>query len=299
MWLLLAFLTALLEAIAVHFDYLMINKYMTDYKAMFLVVSGCNFLVFIVIYLIKGSISAIPLITIILAVLSGLIFAIGCYLFYKSFRMEEVSVVSAVVYIYIIFLAILNQIFKIGDNLNLLNIIGICLIVISIFIFLIKDFKKLKLSKGVEVVILSAVVYSFSYFLIGICIKQFNDSLVVYSYFRLGYAIGVFAFALIYFTEFKKTFEKFGMKTIYLQLISNTLYIIAYLLLFFALASEKNVALVIAITAIYPFLVFILAIILSKTHPEILKENLSRSIFIKKAIAIFILVIGIILVSSF
>jgi len=299
MWILLAFLCAFIEAIAVHFDYLTINKYMTDYKAMFLVVALCNFLVFVVIYLLKGSTSTIPLLTIGLAILSGLIFAYGCFLFYKSFKMEEVSVVSAVVYIYIIFLAILNLVIGTGDKLNIFNIIGIVLIVVSIFIFLIKDFKKLKLSKGVEVVILSAVVFSFAYFLIDVCMKQFNDSLVVYSYFRLGYAIGMLVFALIYFAEFKKSFERFGIKTIYLQLISNALYITGYLLLFFALASGKNIALVIAITAVYPFLVFILAIILSKTHPEILQEDLSRSIFIKKAIAIIILILGIILVSSF
>ncbi|MFA5745443.1 MAG: hypothetical protein WCX82_03920 [archaeon] len=299
MWILLAFLTALIEAIAVHFDYLTINKYMTDYKAMFLVVALCNFLVFVVIYLLKGSTSAIPLVTIGLAMLAGLIFAYGCFLFYKSFKMEEVSVVSAVVYIYIIFLVILNLVIGTGDKLNAFNIIGIVLIVVSIFIFLIKDFKKLRLSKGVEVVILSAIVFSFAYFLMGICMKQFNDSLVVYSYFRLGYAIGMLVFALIYFSEFKKTFKQFGTKTIYLQLISNVLYITAYLLLFYAFASGKNIALVIAITAVYPFLVFILAIILSKTHPVILQEDLSRSRFIKKAIAIIILIVGIILVSSF
>lgn len=127
-------------------------------------------------------------------------------------------------------------------------------------------------------------------------VLDFTDYWTVFAYVRIGVAIATIPIVYFYLPELIKSIKEFGAKVIIVMSISKGLFLFGSLLLTIAL-SFGYASLVYSLSSIQPFFVLLIAVILSRFFPSILKEEVSKSIVLVKIIAIISIFIGAFLIT--
>lgn len=229
------------------------------------------------------------------ALLSGPVYFVMWLLWWKSLANFEVSRVAAIFNTRPIFTALLAVLF-LGESLTNLKWLAILFIVIGAIICS-WDSKKDKTVFDLTyfLIILSALLAALGDLFSKFALKEINPFTVyLLSYYAtlplfitLLFKKGVIQELKINLSN-KKTFLVF-LTRVFISFISICFF-------YLALASGP-ISFVIAITGGGPLLVFIYATLISLFWPKVIKEELTKSVLIAKALAIILIVGGVVLIN--
>lgn len=214
-------------------------------------------------------------------------------LYFKAMKVEEASRVAAYFSGIPAMVAILAYFF-LGERFGIMTYLGIGLIISGGILLSIKKHKsKSRLSKVLPYILLFILIYS----VYSILVKHYVNIygfLTVFSNMQLGiFALGI-PFILIY----RKDIMKIRPRGLILFAVSHFFAILA-LFSFFLAASQGPITLISPLLELQGAVVFISATILTLFLPKIIKEDISKDHLILKAIAVFCMTIGAVLVSMY
>lgn len=293
MWLFLSLLAAALWASVNIIDKVVLSKYVRN-PLFVAVVTGFMSLFFSLSLILFAKIAFSLNFVVLFSVLSGIIYMFGLIFYFRSLQLDEVSRISSLMKlspVFVLFFAalFLNEVFTTGKYL------GIILVIAGSILVSIKKFGiKIKYTKALWLMILSTFFISIPY-IIGKYLLGFLD---YWNYF-FWFNIGVFIPSLLLFYFLKANFMTAirNLKgRITLLLAADSLYIIADFLVIIAF-SANPVSLVYTVTSVQPLFVLFYALILSRYFPKILEEDMNKKKVLMKLISIFIIIIGIYLIS--
>jgi drug/metabolite transporter (DMT)-like permease len=234
----------------------------------------------------------------ILGITIGIIGVIAVIFYNKSMIDEEASRVVPLAYIDSIFVVILAYVF-LGEILNLPKYLGIILIVLGGMLISFKKIaKKWHFSSAVKFILIAGFLWGvtsvISKYTLGI-IDQFSLT----AWQLIGYQITVPFFLLSgrVRKNFLRDVKKVDKKVFSLMIINTLIYLVAILSFYFAV-SISSISLVFAIASTQPFFIFIYTLIITKTVPEIIREDIDKSTILLKIIAILLIFLGTFLIGS-
>jgi drug/metabolite transporter (DMT)-like permease len=229
-----------------------------------------------------------------LLMISGMLSIVWIILYLYALEIEETSKIVPWFLAVPVFGYILGYFF-LGENLTLLQFLGSGIILFGLLIisFDFSGEKKRFKHKPLLYMLCASLIIALS----GIIFKDvtLEGSFWVSSfweYFGLGIA-GLFIFLISpkHRNEFRYMNEMGGKKIFLVNIASELMTISGNLLTNFALLLAP-VAMVYLIGSFQPAIVLLLVIISTKFFPHITKENISRKVLMPKIIAIFIMILG-------
>ncbi len=252
------------------------------------------------LFLIPFGFSLIPLKQIIISFVAGILFILAILFFYKSVRMGEVSRIVPIIGGAVpVFTFILTYLF-LGERLNFNQLIAFLLLVLGGIIMAwprkeIKasyEAKKLSLIKRLPIAILAALFFSSSYVLTKFIFTE-QSFINGFVWIRIGGILG--AFLLLFWSGARqtifKTSKSIKLKTSGLLISNKLLSAFAFIILNYAIYLG-SVTLVNSLQGVQYVFLLIIAIFLSKKFPQIIKEQISHRIILKKIIAVLFICIG-------
>lgn len=283
MWILIALTTTILAGITTIIDDLLINKLFKNILALIflgMLIDMC--LLSLVFIFGKPAIPPLHLLPFIL--LSGFLEIIYLYPYFKALKIDDSSTVSSLFSLGRIFIPIFAFII-VGEKIAISQYFGFALIVISGFFLTLKDIKKLKLNKsflymlGVAIIVaLDSSIYkyllndlSWSTTYVSVMIASFFCSL----FFLLNHKVR---------SEVYKNLKQ-GYKGNLKYLVLEEFSYFSQSILATFLLSLVPVTIARGLTALTPFVVLFLGILLRKIYPNMFKdlievENLGRKLFL-------------------
>lgn len=289
LWAVLAVLATLLWTFEDVIDKFIITRELRDPISATAISGVSTFLLFSIVSFSVGNV-LLPLITIIIAVIGGILFSVATWLYYSALSKEEVSRVIPVITTIPIFVSFLAFIF-LGETFTLLTYVGIGLVVLGAILVSIKKITyKVKISSAFFIAVVSAIFFA----LRSIAIKSATLQASIWPLlFWIGLGIGIVSGLLFLFhhPHIRRKAEE-GVK--HLLLIGGVNAVAFFI--FISAVSIGPVSLVSALVSVQPLFVFLAAIMLSKFYPEILKEKFTKPIILQKLVAIVMVVIGAVLV---
>lgn len=291
-WQLLTILAVFIFAITGIIDKFLLTKWIKNPIVLVLILSGVGLLLSLGIYLFRGF-SFLSGVNIILALIAGVIYMFGMFLYYKAAKIEEISKVMPLVYLSPLFILILAAVF-LGEIFTPIRYLGIFLLVTGAIFISSKNFTKINFNRAFWFAILSALIFAF----IAIITKyllNFADFWTIFSYIRLGAFLASIPLFYFYLKDFGPLIKESGLKSIGFTAFNMVLLLGAVLLLTIATAIG-DVTLVNALTSIQPFFVLLLAVGLSIFFPSILKEEINKSLVFQKIFAIVLIFTGTLLI---
>ncbi len=283
MWILIALSTTILTGITTIIDDVLINKlFKNTFALIFLgmLIDMC----FLSLVFIFGKPTIPPLHFLPFIFLSGLLEVIYLYPYYKALKIDDSSNVSSLFSLGRVFIPIFAFII-IGEKIAISQYLGFALIIISGFFLTLRDFKRLKLNKsflymmGVAIIVaLDSSIYK--YLLNDLSWSTTYVSVMIASFFcSLFFLLNIKTRKEVY-TNLKQGM-KGNLKYITLE---ETFYFSQSVLATFLL-SLVPVTIARGLTALTPFIVLFLGILLRKIYPKIFKdlieiENLRRKLFL-------------------
>lgn len=240
-----------------------------------------------------------PLEQVIASFLAGALFIFGLIFLYKSFRLSEVSKIAPVVGGAIpVFTLILTRLF-LGERLLIHQSIAFSLLVIGGIVILwpekhkkISELLETFLIRSLFIALLAAFLFAGSFVLTKF-VFAYQPFINGFIWIRLGGFLGA---CLIFFWPGNRqiildTTKAIKIKTISLFSINKGIAGLAFILLNYAIFLG-SVTLVNALQGVQYAFLFIVTVILSKKFPQILREQISRRIVIRKVIAILLIGLG-------
>lgn len=292
MWIIFSILAALCWAIINIVDKYIITKWVRKPIIPVIILSFISLIAGITIYFIKGF-SYLSYFNLFLVFIAGVFYILMILLFFKALQLEEVSRVVPLFYLAPLFILIFAGTF-LGEIFTPLKYLGIFLLMIGTILISSKDIYKIRFSKGVGLMILSALALSINQILTKYLLG-FADYWTIFSYTRIAVFIGLIPFTFIYFPELRDTVKRHGKKVVVVISLNETFNLFA-VFIFTIAVSIGYVTLVNSLSSIQPFFVLLFALILSIFYPHIIKEKIDKSVVILKFLAIALMFIGVILI---
>ena len=233
-----------------------------------------------------------------LGILYGVIFSVIYVLYNKAMMEGEVSRMVSIMYMIPVFTMVLSTIF-LQEYLSLENYpikyFGVILLVISAILV---SYKKEKRKKHLVLSpIIIMLIYAFGSASMKVLSKYVLNFIDYWSFFfwgLIGNLIGAFIL-LITISHVRKNFVKdilrIDKRTWSLLFLTDFFNYAAYLVLFIAI-SLGFVSLVMGVASIQPMIVFIFVLFLSLYKPHHLKEEITKSIILLKALAVILIFVG-------
>jgi transporter family protein len=293
MWIIFSFSTALFWSIANIIDKTVLTKWVRK-PLIPIIISGFIWSILsIIVYLVSGF-SYLLSFNIFLAILTG-IFTILLYFFYfKAMQIQEASRVVPLAYLSQLFILIMAAVF-LNEVLTPLKYLGIFLLVIGAILISVKNFSKISFGKAFWWMILAAGFSAVNVILTK-HLLNLADFWTIFGYKGIGMFVGSIPITYLYFGELVKTTKQYGKKVIIAMSVSESLTALGILFSIIAM-SIGYVTLVNALFSVQPFFVLLFTVLLSTFFPNILKEEINKSIIFLKVLAIILMFIGIILVT--
>lgn len=288
-WIILAILAALVWTAVNIIDKFIITKELRD-PILATVISGIStFVLFGVVALLFGNI-LLPLSTIVIAIIAGAAFNIAILLYYFAMSKEEVSRFIPVLSAVPLFVLFFSFIF-LGERFPALTYLGILLLVAGAILI---SLKKITRRIGINVAFLIAISAALFYALRNIALKFATVQASIWPiFFWVGVGGGIvslFLFAMHHPHIRRKA--RLGVKHL---LFVGSLTAIA-LFIFTIAISIGPVSLVSALLEVQPLFVFLAAAALSVFYPKFLKEKITKSIIMQKALAMVLIIVGAVLI---
>ena len=288
-WVILAILATLIWTFVAVLDKFIISRELRDPILASVTFGTSVFIFFGFVSLLFGNI-LLPLSTIFIAIIAGIMYVIAVWLFYFSLSKGEVSRFIPVLSTIPIFVLLFAFLF-LGEVFTALTYFGVILIVVgAVLIYVKKSTHKI----GIDVIFLIVIGAAMFYALRNVILKFAVSQASIWSiFFWVGIGSGLvslFLFAMHHPHIRRKA--RLGVKH---MLFSGILAAVALLLFTLAL-SIGPVSLVSALVAIEPLFVFLLATFLSIFHPKFIREKITKSIIMQKLVAIILIIIGAVLI---
>ena len=230
------------------------------------------------------------------AMLVGVLWFFASILYIRALRVQEASRIMALISTGPLFV-MLMAFLVLGEKLSLGNYFGILLIVVaSILISYQRDSvsKKFLLMNGFKPILIAVLLWAITDILQKYSLSKIDAYSILFwssfSYFFLGAVYGLMNFRLL--QDYFKKRQKLGT-VFFSQFVSTA----ARLLFIFSL-SVGAVSLVSAMSFTQSFFVLFFASLLSFARPEILREELKKSVLAIKFVAIFLIFLGTLLITS-
>lgn len=238
--------------------------------------------------------SSLTFVNILWAFAAGILYIVTIIFYFKAVNIDEISRVVPLFYFSSIFVLILAAIF-LTEIFTPIKYLGIFLLVFGAIVISSKDILKIKLGKSFWLMILAALSIAASSIVVKYLLN-FADFWTIFGYERLGEVFALIPILYFTFSDVSLSTKKFGVKSIGLMALSETIGLIGLLLVTIG-TSIGYVTLVNALTSVQPLFVLLLAVILSIFSPKILKEEIGRSALLQKIIAIIIMFVGLYLIT--
>ena len=218
-----------------------------------------------------------------LALFSGIVYAILLFLYFHSLQFEEISRVIAIIYTFPVLVAVFAALF-LGEFLTPIKYVAIILAVLGGILVSFKHTKKQwNLSKALPFLLLAIVLEAG----IEVLDKYLLSSLwflQISALFCLGIFVGCSPFLLKGFKNVPKE-AWLGLISSFLGTVGSFFFIIA--------ASLKEVSIVAATIATQPAITFVLASVIHRFNQKLIEEEFERKNFFLKVIAILMIAIGV------
>lgn len=241
--------------------------------------------------------------TLLFAIFAGIFYILAMYVFFKSLKLNEVSVAGPLVgalnplFTLIIGAAILNQTLSSSQfGAFMILIAGSLMLTLNLWVH------NLTFGKNLLWICLAGLLFALSYVFLREAFLQtsFINGLVI-----SRVAAGIFALSWIAIPVFRKqiispdknTPRVYNKPVLLLFLAAQVMAGLAVFLLFFA-TSLAPPALVNALFGVQYLIILPVALFLGKNHPSLLDENLKYNVLLQKIVGAGILSLGVYLLSK-
>lgn len=293
MWAIFSILAALCWTAVNTVDKYILTKWIRKPLVPVIILGIIGLIASIIIYFVYGF-SYLSSSNILLAFIAGIFSISVSVLYFKALKIEEVSRVVPLLYLSPLFILFFAAIF-LGEVFTLLRYLGIFLLVIGAVLISSRNIFKISFSKAFWWMILAALAFAVNQLLTK-HLLNFADYWTIFSYTRIGEGIGLIPIAYIYFPELIDTVRMHGKRVVVVISANETLNLFGVFFITIA-ASVGYVTLVNALSSIRPLFVLLVAVILSRFYPSILKEEIEKSVIFLKLLAIILMFVGVILIT--
>ncbi len=292
-WVIFSILAALFSGIALTIDKYVVSKVVKNPFAVTCILGVISLISALLIYLFIVF-SALEFHHIIFAFVGGIFYILFYLSYFKAAQIEEISRIVPLLSLAPLFVLVLATIF-LGEIFTPEKYLGIFLLVIGAIII---SSKKLKISFGKAFWLTVFASFSLSItFVITKYLLNFTDFWTVFAYTRIGEIFVLIPLLYFTFSDLVRTMEGQKMKVIGLMTAEEFFYLSS--MLFVTIASAIGpVTLVTALSSIHPFFVLLFAVVLSIFYPWIIKEEIRKRTLSVKLIAIILIFIGVVFITS-
>ena len=294
-WILFSLLANLLWALGNIIDKYILSKWIEKPIIPVMFVGIIGLLSSVTIYFFQGY-ETLSNINIAWAFIAGTLYILTNIFYYKAINLEEVSRVIPLFQTAPLFVSIFAAFF-IGEIFSISTYIGIMLLVIGAIIISSKNSLSLKFKKPFWFMMLASFSWA-SMMVITKSLLNFADFWTIFSYSRIGTIFVLIPIFYFNFSDVLLAIKEKGKKIILYVSIPEFLSIAALLLITLA-TSVGYVTLINAIGSFQPFFVLIIAVILSKFYPKIIKEAIDKKTIFKKFFAILLMIVGAVLITGY
>lgn len=297
-WIYIAILAQALYGASSFVDRFLISKHLKNF--LFLTILGglVAFFMGIILVAVNGFAVFSPL-NLALLLISGIFFEIALLPYYKAISLEDASNVAPLFQMIPIFVLILSVLF-LGEIPTANGLTGFFLILSGGFILSADKFSFgiFRLRKFFWYMVLSSLLYAlpgvmFKYVAIS---ENFWDALV-YEFIGAGIGAGILmAWSHFRSGNFFAEIPKVTNRIWSIIFVNEGIYIAARFLTYYAIMLGP-VSLVSAVGGVGPFFTFMYGLILSGWFPQIIREDIRRSVIAKKIIAITLVFAGTLLIN--
>ncbi len=288
-WLIFALLAPFLWSFTNILDRILTSRYVNPMH--YMIIGGFTWLANLVFFP-WSNLKIISLTFVLLVLLVGLL-RISTFLFYlKAMQIEEASIVAPLGNLSTLFILIMSAVF-LKEILTKNQLIAFFLILIGAFILSVKKAKGLfKLRKALWFILINTSLWAVSYVLLKFAYKYVTlwDALVLIA---IGEALGCFLLLLNkkQRDSFVKNVKRYK-RNVWLLIAVSSFFAILGGLASCAAILLGSVSLVSVVGGFQGLFVLIMALLLSKYFPKILKEELDRKVLLTKFVAIALMIIG-------
>ncbi|MFQ6032309.1 MAG: EamA family transporter, partial [Candidatus Zixiibacteriota bacterium] len=212
--------------------------------------------------------------------------------YYKALFVEEISRVLPLYSITPIFVLILSTIF-LGEVFTPVKYLGIALIILGSILISLKKKERLTLSGALLLILVASLFLSVYY----VALKHITDVIPFWDAFvwtRIGCGLTIPFLVGFLYRPIKETLKRTPRGTLYVC-ANEGLNVLG--VLFFVIATSVGfISLVSALSEAQPLFLLFLASLVSFYRPQILQEELRRSVIALKLIAIALIIFGAILI---
>jgi len=303
-WILIACLAPALWALTNHIDKYLTTRFFANLERGVgaLVIFTCitGLLGALIILIFSPNVLAIPLISALVLILSGVLLVLDYLPYMYAMQIGEASVVTSIYQTIPVFLYAMAFV-VLGEKLSLWQIIGACLIIgSSVVITLEKKANEIKIqAKVFWLMLLASLLCSTSLLLFKVVAISENfwvSSFWEYSGWALT-GLALFIFVPSYRRSFISIIKKGRYQVVSLGIFSEVMNIIAKILMNYA-GLLAPLALVWVINGLQPFFVFLFAVIFTCFLPWFGKEKFTKAIVIQKLSAMLVMLIGLYLIGK-
>lgn len=291
-WIFLSILAAFIWSIVNIFDKYIISKLVERPIVPVIILGTIGLIASVAIFITLGF-QSLSVINILLAILAGIFWALLNFFYFYALKIEEVSKVVPLFYLAPLFILIIAAFF-LGEIFTPLKYLGIILLVFGA-ILISSNKLSFNFNKAFWFMVFASIAMAINQ-VITKYLLGFADFWTIFGYIRIGAFVALIPSIIINIESFKNIYKKQGLKPFGFITANESLNIVGVLFLTLALATGF-VTLVNALSSIEPFFVLLLTIIISIFYSRILKEEIGRSIIVRKIVAIAIMFVGVILIS--
>jgi len=287
-WIIFSLLAALTWAIVNISDKYVISKLINRPMIPVLFMGILSIISAVVVYFVHGfEKMSWPLI--LMAGAAGVVYVAFAFCYFKAMQTEEVSRMVPLMYVNPLFILVIS-IFLFSEVLTVFKYLGVLLLVLGGILISTEDIHKFKLSKGAWIMLFGTFLLAVNQVLTKYLLN-YADFWTVFAYVRIAAFIALIPIFAIEFNHVMHIIKQKDKKAFWLITLTETLNIVGILFITVAIAGG-SATLANALSSVQPFIVLVFALLLSRFHPEIIKESLHKKTIILKIAAIIIIVVG-------
>ena len=245
------------------------------------------------VYLFHGF-ASLSWFNIFLALVAALFYIFMCLFYFKAIQHEEISRIVPLFYLNSFFVIFLASTF-LGEIFEPFKYVGVVLLVAGAILISMKKSLDLHFNPPFYFMLLasfcSAVAQVITKYLLN-----YADYWTIFAYLRIWTFIALIPIYFLYFPDLIQAVKKGGKKVIFVISL-NELISLGALVLTTIATSIGYITLVNALSAIQPFFVLALSVIISIFFPAILAEELDKATISRKVVAIAMMFAGVIWIS--
>jgi len=293
LWFILGFLAALVWAFTNTIDKYVISKLVKTPIVPMIIFGVVGFLVSIVIYFVRGF-QPLSYIHLSLVLLSGTIYLVTTYFYFRALQIEEVSRIVPLYYISPLFILLLAFLF-LGEILIPLNYLGVLLLITGVILLNYKKGNGIKFGKAFWFMMIASLAVSVNE-IIKKYLLDFTDFWTILSYQFISIFVILIIISIIYNKSIREQLRRNKIKIISGISMSSISNLTGIFFITIGI-SFGSVTLVNTVASLQALIVFIIAIVLSIFIPNIIKEEISKNTIGIKLFSILLMIVGVIFVS--